>query len=92
MAVSYDAPSTLAEFAREKGISYPLLSDAGSATIDAWGVRNEGARGKRFDGIPHPGTFLLDAQGIIRAKLFHGGYETRHTADEILAASAKLGR
>lgn len=87
MAISYDPPAVLSRFARERGITFPLLSDAGSATIDAWGVRNQTVRGGRLDGIPHPGTVLLDGEGVVRARLFHQGYEERHTAAEILAAA-----
>ena len=87
--MSYDNPKTLATFARKRGIGFPLLSDAGSNTIDAWGIRNEEAPA-RVDGIPHPGTFLLDASGVIRAKLFHSGYKKRHEAKDILRAAAKL--
>ena len=87
--MSYDDPKTLAAFALERGIGFPLLSDAGSKTIDAWGIRNEEARG-RTDGIPDPGTFLLDESGVIRAKLFYGGYKKRQSAADILRAAAKL--
>ncbi len=87
--MSYDDPKTLNAFARKRGIGFPLLSDPGSKTIDAWGIRNEEAQG-RTDGIPHPGTFLLDASGIVRAKLFYGGYKKRQSAADILRAAAKL--
>ena len=64
-------------------ITFPLLSDAGSKTIDAYGVRNKEAK-DRFDGIPHPTTFVLDQKGVIRAKLFHEGYKERHTAGDLV--------
>src|SRR5262249_12116059 len=31
--ISYDPPEILASFAKQRGITYPMLSDAGSATI-----------------------------------------------------------
>ena len=43
-----------------------------------------------MDGIPLPGTFILDARGVVRAKLFHEGYEQRHATDEIIAAAAAV--
>ena len=39
-AISYDTPEILARFARERGITFPLLSDAGSATIKRYGILN----------------------------------------------------
>lgn len=88
--MSYDDPGVLSRFAAKRGIAYPLLSDPGSRTIDAYGIRNREARG-RFDGIPHPGTVIVDAQGVIRAKLFYDGYKKRHQAADILGAARAIG-
>lgn len=38
--ISYDSPAVLAEFGRRYGITFPLLSDEGSATIKAYGILN----------------------------------------------------
>jgi len=39
-AISYDPPEILAAFARQRGITFPLLSDAGSETIRRYGILN----------------------------------------------------
>jgi peroxiredoxin len=39
-AISYDPPETLAAFGRQRGITFPLLSDVGSATIKRYGILN----------------------------------------------------
>ncbi len=91
-AISYDPPEVLAAFAEERGIAFPLLSDPGSRTIDAFGVRNQEADHGRTRGIPHPGTVLIDSEGVIRGKLFYRGYMARHDPEEILAAAAQLER
>lgn len=39
-AISYDPPATLAAFSRQRGITFPLLSDAGSDTIKRYGILN----------------------------------------------------
>ena len=39
-AISYDSQEILAEFAGERGITYPMLSDADSAVIEAYGILN----------------------------------------------------
>ncbi len=40
VAISYDSRDILAAFAKQRGITFPLLSDAGSATIKAYGILN----------------------------------------------------
>ena len=39
-AISYDPPEILASFSRQRGITFPLLSDVGSATIKRYGILN----------------------------------------------------
>jgi len=39
-AISYDRPEILAAFAKQRGITFSLLSDAGSATIKRYGILN----------------------------------------------------
>jgi peroxiredoxin len=41
--ISYDSPEILAAFSQQRGITFPLLSDAGSATIKAYGILNPAA-------------------------------------------------
>ena len=71
-------------------ITFPLLSDTGSKTIDAYGVRNKGAAGGRMDGIPHPVTFIVDQKGIIRDKVGRDGYRNRHPSAELIGALKKV--
>ena len=67
-------------------IAFPLLSDPESETIEAYHIRNEAARGKA-EGVPYPGTFVLDQKGVIRAKLFLEGHRDRHTAEALIKAA-----
>ena len=39
-AISYDRPEILAAFAKQRGITFTLLSDAGSTTIKRYGILN----------------------------------------------------
>jgi peroxiredoxin len=39
-AISYDSVEVLAAFSRQRGIAFPLLSDAGSGTIKRYGLLN----------------------------------------------------
>jgi peroxiredoxin len=40
VGISYDSPAILKAFSAQRGITFPLLSDAGSATIRAYGILN----------------------------------------------------
>lgn len=86
-AVSYDAVEALAAFAAKHAITFPLLSDDGSHAIRALGLLNEHVveqhgfygvkvRDEHF-GVPYPGVFLLDEQGIVVAKVFEQSYRVR---------------
>lgn len=90
MAISYDSPAVLKRFAAKSSITYPLLSDTNSKTIDAYGIRNKEAP-ERWSGIPHPGTFIVDTSGVIRSKIFLEGYKDRH-APEALAGALQTAR
>lgn len=85
VAISYDSPEILRRFATKKSITYPLLSDSDSKTIDAYGIRNKEATG-RTSGIPYPGTYIIGTDGVVRAKLFLEGYEERASTDALLQA------
>lgn len=89
VAISYDSPATLTAAAAKLGLTFPLLSDTGSRTIDAYGIRNHEAKG-RGDGIPHPVVFILDQQGIIRVKLMRDGYRDRPESSEIIAGAKSI--
>ena len=86
VGISYDSPEILKTFATKNKISFPLLSDPGSQTIDAYHVRNEAAKGKA-EGVPNPGTFVLTADGKIGAKLFLEGYRDRASTAAVIQAA-----
>jgi len=86
VALSYDPPEVLRKFATAHGITFPLLSDTGSAIIRRYGLLNTSvAPGDRAYGVPHPGTFVLDGKGRIVARHFEENYRERNTASSIIA-------
>lgn len=89
VAISYDSEKVLARFAKERKITFPLLSDPDSKTISAFKVLHTGMSRGRLKGVPHPGTIIIGKDGKIIAKLAHDGYRKRHTSDEIIAAAGK---
>ncbi len=87
-AISYDSRETLAAFAAKYQITFPLLSDAGSATIRRWGILNAEATG-RTAGIPHPGTFVISPAGRIVSRTFEPDYQVRSSAQAILGTPSR---
>lgn len=83
VGVSFDSVTVLNGFSDRFKVSLPLLSDADSKTIKAYGLHFQ-------RGLPHPGTILIDREGIVQAKLFEDGYRKRHKPAELIAAAKKL--
>ena len=84
-AISYDSVAILHDFAARRGIHFPLLSDPDSKIIRSVGLLNETVpHDSPFFGIPNPGTFILDAKGVIKAKYFEEDFRERFTAADIL--------
>ena len=91
VAISYDSVEVLSKFADRRKITFPLLSDMGSKTINAYGLLNREVKGGRAEGIPYPGTMIIDREGVIRGKLFLEGYKERHTTEELIKAAGAVG-
>jgi peroxiredoxin Q/BCP len=89
VGISYDDPKVLKTFSDRMKIGFPMLSDPESQTIEAYHIRNKAARG-RAEGVPNPGTFILDRKGVIRAKLFLENFRNRHSTDELIGAAKAI--
>jgi peroxiredoxin len=89
-AVSYDSVAILADFSRRRGITFPLLSDPGSATIKRFGILNTTVpeSNQQSYGIPFPGTFVLNRQAVVTSRFFEPAYQERTTVGSIMT---KLG-
>jgi hypothetical protein len=85
-AISYDPVATLADFGARRQITFPLLSDAGSATIKRYGILNTTVEpGNSTYGIPFPGTFIVDARGAVTSRFFEQAYQERDTISSVMA-------
>ena len=86
-AVSYDPVPILADFVKRRGITFPLLSDVGSSTIRRYGIFNTTVPedNKQSFGIPFPGTFMLNRDGVVTARFFEQAYQERVTVGSMLA-------
>ena len=85
-AVSYDDQEALKAYALGQGIEFTLLSDPESRVIRQYGVLNTFIETKDdfYFGIPFPGTFLLDEEGVIVDKLFRPHLATRDSGEAMI--------
>lgn len=80
VGISFDSVDVLKRFAKRSTISFPLLSDVGSKTIDAFDIRDKQSdRGNSFHA-----TFVIDQQGVVRAKLFQVSYQERPAVETLV--------
>ena len=85
VVVSYDAPEKLKRFARRRTINVPVLSDAGSKTIDAYAMRALNGTGDQTGSTQH-GAFVIDKSGIVRSKPYLTSFEGRAAVDALVSA------
>ncbi len=76
-----DEPKHLAAFRDKAGIGFPLLVDAGSQTIAAWGIRNE-----KHGAVPHPTVAIVDREGVVRFFHLDEDYKRRPAPAVLVAA------
>jgi len=86
-AITYDPVAVLADFSERRRITFPMLSDPGSAVIKEYGIFNTTIpeTNRQSYGIPFPGTFMLNAQGVVTSRFFEPAYQERNTVGSILA-------
>jgi len=85
-AISYDTREILQHFdARMDGLSYPLLADPDSKIIRSFGILNRNVpEDHAWHGMARPGTFVVDADGVVVSKHFEPGHRQRFTAESLL--------
>lgn len=86
-ALSYDPIDVLAQFTEKRSIPYPLLSDNGSVTIDAWKLRDVRYKPDTFAwGVPYASIYVISPDGVLKAKLAEEDYKVRPPLTAVLAA------
>ena len=84
-SILYDSEAILADFAKRKNITFPMLSDVQSSIIREFGILNTHvSRDHFYYGIPYPGTYVVDREGILQTKYFPDSFRDRVTAPTIL--------
>ena len=86
-AVSYDPTDVLTQFTEKREIPYPLLSDQGSVTIDAWKLRDIRYKPDSFAwGVPYASIYVISPKGVLKAKLAEEDFKIRPPLSAVLAA------
>ena len=71
-------------------IAHTLLADPDAGVINRYGLFNQDdPRGRA---IPHPTTYVIDMEGVVRWKMTEVNYRIRPENVDILAALEELGR
>lgn len=88
-AISYDELDALREFSEHHGITFDLLADRGSKVIRQYGILNHHVTEEQvpFHGVPFPGTYLVDEDGIVTAKAFHSNLAQRESPEGLIDAA-----
>lgn len=91
--ISYEPPAVDAEFIQKRGLKYPLLSDPKSEIIDSYKLRDpQYKKGSRAYGVPQPVIFILDKDGVVKAKLYEDTYTKRPPVKLVLETIDALNK
>ena len=64
--ISVDLPFSQAEFHNQNDLTFPLLSDLGGATVDAYGVGLANLAGIEGYNVAQRSVFVIDADGKVQ--------------------------
>lgn len=91
VAVSIDSHENSKKFVQKLkerfagDLDFPLLEDKNHKVIDRYGILNPASKG-----WPHPTTYVIDKQGVVRWRFIETDYRKRPSNDQILEALRKL--
>ena len=89
--ITYDSVELLKEVQEDQDIKFTLLHDEDVSHVNALGIRNlDYDPGDRAYGIPYPGIFLIDPDGVIRHKFAEEGFRIRPDFANVLEAAASM--
>ncbi len=66
-------------------LDFPMLEDKNHKVIDRYGILNPDGKG-----WPHPATYVIDRQGVVRWKFVEVDYKKRPKNEQILQALRKI--
>lgn len=78
VAMTYDSVEMLKTVEEDEGIEFTLLHDEDITHVNAYGILNTDYEpDSRAYGVPYPGIFLLDTEGVIQFKFAEARYQDR---------------
>ena len=91
VAMTYDPVDFLKEVELDRDVGFTLLHDEAITHVNKLGILNTDYEpGTRAYGVPYPGIFLVDTDGIIRYKFAEESYRDRPDFANVLEAAAEL--
>lgn len=91
VAMTYDSVEMLKTVEEDMGVEFPLLRDEDITHVNALGILNTDYEpDQRAYGVPYPGIFLVDTDGVIQAKFAEESYRDRPDFAVVLEAAADL--
>lgn len=86
--LSYDEVDALADFKAAHEATFTMLSDPSSDVIRSFGILNTliAEDEHPWYGIPYPGVYVTDVDGVIVEKFFENNYAVRPGPEQLLAA------
>ena len=85
--MTYDAEADANKFYEQHKLGIPILRDVDVKHVKQFGILNTKYEpGHWAYGIPLPGIFLVDANGVIQAKFAEADYRERPDLEIVLAA------
>jgi len=90
LGISPEGPEVWAKLSEELAaypgpMDYPILQDLGHRVIDRFGILNPAGRG-----WPHPGAYIIDANGIVRWKFVRTDFRERPTNEMMRSAIRRI--
>lgn len=83
--VTPDTREIITKFTDENAVTIPVLADTDSAIIRRFGILNTLIDpGEQYYGIPFPGIYVTDVDGVIEQRYFNREYRVRESSAELL--------
>ena len=86
LGVSPDSAVESEELRQKLSLAFGILSDSDLTVMDRFGLRHIGGRAATGEDKPFPTTFIVDANGIVKAKIENDTYRDRPSPKDVLAA------
>lgn len=91
VAMTYDPVDFLKEVELDRGATFTLLHDEAITHVNRLGILNTDYEpDSRAYGVPYPGIFLVDSEGVIRYKFAEESYRDRPDFANIVEAAAEM--